>query len=119
MRRGLAEQLLAVKHQTPLDLHRPIGLTKPGADVAKSVDAADLKSAGLVSCGFKSRRPHHPGSNGIAFSSVTFGRGYHAGNQIDASLRHPQALESDASGAYPRLVRDRKSVGEGKRVAGR
>src|SRR3546814_1137950 len=75
MRRGLAEQLLAVKHQTPLDLHRPIGLTKPGADVAKSVDAADLKSAGLVSCGFKSRRPHHPGSNGIAFSSVTFRRG--------------------------------------------
>src|SRR3546814_5792197 len=35
-------------------------LPMPGADVAKSVDAADLKSAGLVSCGFKSRRPHQP-----------------------------------------------------------
>src|SRR3546814_15193034 len=95
MRRGLAEQPLAVKHQTPLDLHRPIGLTKPGADVAKSVDAADLKSAGLVSCGLQSRRPHHPGSNGIALSSVTFWRGYQAGTQINASPRHSQARRFD------------------------
>lgn len=29
------------------------------ADVAESVDAADLKSAGPRSCGFESHRPHH------------------------------------------------------------
>ena len=59
---GLAEPPDRVKRQTSLDLHRPIGLTGTArADVAKSVDAADLKSAGLVSCGFKSRRPHQLG----------------------------------------------------------
>lgn len=30
----------------------------PHADVAKSVDAADLKSASHRECGFKSRRPY-------------------------------------------------------------
>ena len=36
------------------------GSGKPRADVAESVDARDLKSCDLWSCGFESRRPHHP-----------------------------------------------------------
>jgi hypothetical protein len=59
MSRHLAEPPHDVKRQTSLDLHLSIGLTDVGhADVAKSVDAADLKSAILWVCGFKSRRPH-------------------------------------------------------------
>ncbi len=37
-----------------------------GADVAKSVDAADLKSVSRRECGFKSRRPHPVPARGAA-----------------------------------------------------
>ncbi|EAT07612.1 hypothetical protein SKA58_10480 [Sphingomonas sp. SKA58] len=38
------------------------------ADVAKSVDAADLKSASPWECGFKSRRPHQRAMLPLAFA---------------------------------------------------
>jgi hypothetical protein len=47
------------KHDDILQRPGQNGTRRGNADVAKSVDAADLKSADHWSCGFKSRRPHH------------------------------------------------------------
>lgn len=47
------------KHDDFLQRCGQNGTRRGNADVAKSVDAADLKSADHWSCGFKSRRPHH------------------------------------------------------------
>lgn len=50
----------------------PSGSWRRNADVAKSVDAADLKSADHWSCGFKSRRPHHTPDKIFFFASLRF-----------------------------------------------
>lgn len=41
-----------------VDYSSPPG-ARPAADMAKLVDARDLKSLGLWPCGFDPRRPHH------------------------------------------------------------
>ncbi len=63
-KRGASAPRFFVAHLLPpaisvLDVEGELHETGNQADVAKLVDAADLKSADLRSYGFDPRRPHH------------------------------------------------------------
>ena len=53
---GIAKRADCIAKRRPLPSRK--WQFSAAADVAKSVDAADLKSASPGECGFKSRRPH-------------------------------------------------------------